>query len=207
MPFFRQRWLFLIGLWALVLGGILIVPDFVPLSDRGDFLIRNTVRLALVYWVVGAALMIRSLSATARLAWTLACAAYLVHVGLAFEYAHRWSHGEAFRHVEVVSGYGEGIFVSYLFTLVWAADVLWWWMDAEVYRQRPRWIGWAVHGFMVFVIVNATVIFESGPTRWVGVGVLLTLLVRWGATTTYRGLDPPPNNREHGARRCDSASE
>jgi hypothetical protein len=175
MPILRQHRLFLIALWALALGGILIAPEFVPLSDRGDFLIRNTVRLALVYWAVAVALMIRSLSSTARLAWTLGCAAYLVHVGLAFEYAHHWSHGEAFRHVEVVSGYGEGIFVSYLFTLVWSVDVLWWWMDAKGYRQRPRWIGWTVHGFMVFVIVNATVIFESGPTRWVGVGVLTSL--------------------------------
>jgi hypothetical protein len=175
MPCFRQRRLFLTALWALLLGGILIAPDFVPLSDRGDFLIRNTVRLALVYWAVAVALMIHSLSATARLAWTLGCAAYLIHVALAFEYAHHWSHREAFRHVEVVSGYGEGIFVSYLFTLVWSADVLWWWMDAKGYRQRPRWVGWAVHGFMVFVIVNATVIFESGVTRWVGVGVLTSL--------------------------------
>jgi hypothetical protein len=169
--------LLLIAPWALILAGILVAPDFVPLSDRSDFLIRNTVRLALVYWAIAVALMIRSLSSTARLAWTLGCTAYLVHVAMAFEYAHHWSHREAFRHVEAVSGYGEGIFVSYLFTLVWVADVLWWWTDAKGYRQRPRWIGWAVHGFMVFVIVNATVVFEIGPTRWVGAAVLLALLV------------------------------
>jgi hypothetical protein len=186
MPFLRQRRLFLIAPWALILAGILIAPDFVPLSDRGDFLIRNTVRLALVYWAIAVALMIRSLSSTARLAWTLGCATYLVHVALAFDYAHHWSHHEAFRHVEAVSGYGEGIFVSYLFTLVWAADVLSWWVDAGGYRQRPRWIGWTLYGFMVFVIVNATVVFESGLTRWVGAAVLLALLVCLGAGWRFR---------------------
>jgi len=186
MPILRERRLFLIAPWALFLAGILVAPDFVPLSDRGDFLIRNTVRLALVYWAIAVALMIRSLSSTARLAWTLGCVAYLVHVAVAFEYAHHWSHREAFRHVETVSGYGEGIFVSYLFTLVWAADVLWWWVNAEGYRQRPRWVAWAVHGFMVFVIVNATVVFESGLTRWVSAAVLLALLVCLGAGWRFR---------------------
>src|SRR5947209_20449843 len=94
----RQSRLLLIVSWALSLGAVLLAPRLVPLADPGDFLIRNTVRVALAYWAVAAWLLIRSTSATARLAWTLACVAYLVHVAMAFEHAHGWSHAAACRH-------------------------------------------------------------------------------------------------------------
>ena len=164
MTHFRQSSLFLAVPWALALGAVLLAPNWLALRDPGDFCIRNTVRLALIYWSIAAALMLRSLSSTARLAWTLGCVAFLVHVAMAFEHAHHWSHVEAFRHVETVSGYGEGIFVSYMLTIVWTVDVLWWWLKMRRYLHRQRWVGWMVHGFMVFVIINETVVFENGQT-------------------------------------------
>src|SRR5438270_391545 len=112
---------------------------------------------------------------TSRLAWSAACLAYLVHVAAAFQYAHGWSHAAAYRHVESVSGHGDGIFVSYLFTAVWSADVLWWWLRPGGYVRRPARVGWAIHGFMVFVILNATIVFEAGRTRWISATVLVLL--------------------------------
>src|SRR5262249_31395003 len=159
-------------LWLLCIGCLLAAPQLVSLDDSGDFLVRNSARLALLWWAGAVVLLIRS-DPLARLAWSLACLAFLLHVAIALQEAHHWSHAAAFRHVEEVSGYGEGIFVSYLFTLIWLADAAWWWIDRRGYESRPCVIGWAVHGSMVFVIVNATVVFESGATRWVGAAILL----------------------------------
>lgn len=164
------------AMWVLCLGGTLFLPFFVSLTDCGDFLIRNTVRLALLYWAATAVLMLRPRSQSGsepRLAWTLGCLAYLIHVGTAFHYAHHWSHAEAFDHVKRAGGVGEGVYVSYCFTLLWTVDVIWWWLNRRSYEKRPRWLGWSIHGFMVFMIVNGAIIFESGAIRWVAATVLI----------------------------------
>jgi hypothetical protein len=170
-------------IWLLCIGCLLAAPRAVSLADAGDFLVRNSARLALLWWAGAVVLLIRR-DSLARLTWTLACIAFVLHVGIAFQEAHHWSFAAAYRHVEEVSGFGEGIFVSYAFTLIWLADAAWWWIDRRGYESRPRWIGWTVHGFMVFVIVNATVVFESGATRWVGATVLLFLAAMWQRPAT-----------------------
>jgi hypothetical protein len=165
-------------LWLLCVGYLFAAPRLVSLDDAGDFLVRNSARLALFWWAGAAVLLIRR-DPLARLAWTLACLAFLLHVAIAFQEAHHWSHVAAFRHVEEVSGFGQGIFFSYAFTLIWLADAVWWWIDRRAYESRPRSIGLAVHGFMVFVIFNATVVFESGATRWVGALGMAALSILW----------------------------
>jgi hypothetical protein len=81
-------------------------------------------------------------------------------------------------HVEAVSGFGPGLFVSYAFTLLWLADALWWWIDRPRYDARPVWLDWAVHGFMAFMVFNGTVVYETGFIRWAGclLFAVLTLL-------------------------------
>lgn len=181
---------YLIAAWTVVLGGIVVLPNVVALDDRGDFLIRNTVRLALLYWAIAVSLMLGPRFAsgwTARLAWTLGCMAYLVHVGLAFEYAHHWSHAKAFAHVKQAGGVGAGIFASYFFTILWTLDAAWWWIDRTSYQRRPRWLGCSIHGFMVFMIANGAVVFENGPIRWIGAAVLLGLGgLFWRRMDAYR---------------------
>src|SRR5262249_19834901 len=121
-------------------------------------------------------------SARARLArwlWTLAWAAYLVHVGVAFQYVHHWSHAEAVQHTRDVSGFGEGIYFSHLFTVVWSADVLSWWLWPARHASRPGWVGRALHGYMAFIVFNATVVFETGWIRWAGVVLFAGLIVLW----------------------------
>jgi hypothetical protein len=171
----------LVAVWVLGLGSTFTLPHLIALTDRGDFLIRNTVRLALLYWAIAVMQMLRPRSRSdsePRLAWTLGCIAYLIHVGMAFHYAHHWSHAEAFNHVQQVGSVGAGIFVSYFFTLLWTLDVIWWWLNPNRYENRARWISWSIHGFLVFMIVNGAIIFESGAIRWVGAAVLLGLVWR-----------------------------
>jgi hypothetical protein len=169
----------------------MLLPD---LTDPGDFLIRATVRVALAFYLVAVAVMLRMSTGewtaregkgrVARRCWSLGCAAYLVHVGVAFHYAHDWSHDRAVRHVQDVSGVGEGLYASYLFTLLWTADVLFWWLRPVAYAGRSHWIDRLLYGFMAFMVFNATVVFEAGFIRWAGVagfavlGVLLLLRLR-----------------------------
>jgi hypothetical protein len=167
------------ALWAALLAGVLALPSLTSSPTPGDDLTRNTVRLALGYYAaaVGLMLVLRPaewavLSGRVRLAracWTLAWAAYLVHLGMAFHHYHGWSHADAVAHTRQVSGVGEGIYVSHLFTVLWTADVVWWWLRPAGYARRPPWVGRALHGFMLFMVFCATVVYEAGPVRWAGV--------------------------------------
>jgi hypothetical protein len=88
---------------------------------------------------------------------------------------HHWSHADAYRHTEEVSGVGWGIFVSHLFTLLWTADVAWWWLSPASHAIRPAWITRGLHGFMAFIIFNGTVVYEEGPIRYFGLAMFAVL--------------------------------
>jgi hypothetical protein len=161
-----------------------------------DDLTRNTIRVALLFYAAAASLMLllpagdwpahSPRGQLARWLWTLAWAAYLVHLAMAFHHVHHWSHSAAVEHTRGVSGVGEGIYVSHLFTLVWTADVAWWWLWPDAYAARPAWVNTAVHAFMVFIIFCATVVFETGWIRWAGV-VLVVGLAAVFAILTMKG--------------------
>ena len=159
--------------------------------DDGDLAIRWTVRVAMALYVMS--LVLSGLAGTrqswlvaARLAWSLGCLAYLAHVACAFEYAHHWSHPDAYaataRQTEEIVGlkFGGGLYANYAFTLVWMLDVCWWWAGIERYRARPRWVAWTVYGFLGFIAVNATVVFPTGAIRWFGIGACVLLAAVWG---------------------------
>jgi hypothetical protein len=119
------------------------------------------------------------LGRAARWCWTWGIVVFLVHLAMAFHYFHDWSHAHAFETTRQASGVGEGIFVSYFFTLWWAFDAAAWWLAPAWYARRPIWIGRTLHLFMLFIVFNGMVVFESGPIRWAGVVLFLTLSVVW----------------------------
>ena len=112
----------------------------------------------------------------ARAAWLGGLAVFTVHLGLAFHLAHDWSHARAFDHVEATSGFGPGLFVSYGFALIWLFDGIAWTRYPERYARRPKWIAAILHGAMVFIWINATVVFGQSPLRWIAAGVFALLL-------------------------------
>jgi len=176
-------------LWLVLLLAVLVWPFAAGLSNVGDPLIRNTIRLALLYYAVAVNLMLRlrpgdwsPSSRTVRLArscWTLGWLAYLVHLAMAFHFYHHWSHADAVAHTEAVSGWGEGIYFSHLFTLAWGADVVSWWLRPRWYAIRPAWLGWTLHGYMAFIIFNGTVVYETGLIRWAGAVLFAELAAAW----------------------------
>ena len=136
--------------------------------------VRGTAWLAVFLWAAacGALLTRRSV---ARALWPLAWAACAVHVAVAFEWVHGWSHAAAFEDTRQKGGVGEGVFVNYAVLAVWCVDAMWLAGWPKGYARRPRWVGWAVHGFLAFVIFNAAVVFADGVSCWVGVGVFVAL--------------------------------
>lgn len=169
-------------LWGILLLAIQTWPEMVAVADRGDFFTRQTARVAVLYWGVAIAGMLWPIAfSSMRWLWTLASVAYVVHVATAFQWAHHWSHAKAYQHVQEASGFGEGIFVSYAFTLFWVFDVLCSWASSRMYQKRHNALTCTIHGLMAFVVFNGTVVYETGFIRWVGLtlfGLLGGLCVR-----------------------------
>lgn len=181
-PLPRRFWeALLLAVWGSALSLAMVIPAWA--DDPADGRIRQTIRVALVcYFVAVAGLLVPRIGLRfTRLVWTLGWLAYLVHVSMAFHLAFGWSHAAAVDHTRERSGVGEGIYASHLFTLLWTADVGWWWVAPRGHATRPRWIAFALHGFMAFVVFNATVVYETGLIRWagaVGFAALAALLAR-----------------------------
>jgi hypothetical protein len=172
-------------LWAALLALVLALPRLTDSPTPGDDLTRYTVRLALLYYAAALTLMLRlrgpewlarrGRGRLARCCWTLGWAAFVVHLGMAFHHFHHWSHDDAVERTREVSGFGEGVYVSDLFALAWTIDVAAWWLRPVWYARRSPWIDRALHGFMVFIVFNATVVFETGLIRWAGVALFVWL--------------------------------
>jgi len=157
--------------------------------DLGDTITRNTVRLSLSWYLAALLLMLGSRPSDwsaltkrgliMRWCWTWAMLSFLVHLAMAFHYYHHWSHADAFERTRQVSGTGEGIYVSYLFTWLWLGDVLWWWLNPSSYSRRAVAIGRTLHTFMLFIVFNGTVVYETGVIRWAGLIGFGLLAGRW----------------------------
>ena len=176
-------------LWGALLALVLAWPRLTASPTAGDDLTRHTVRLALLYYAAALTLMIRmrrpdwlARSGRGRLArwcWTLAWAAFVVHLGMAFHHYHHWSHASAVEHTREVSGFGEGIYFSHLFALAWTADMMAWWLRPAWYARRSPWVDRALHGYMLFIIFNATIVYETGLIRWLGMALFAWLAAVW----------------------------
>lgn len=156
-----------------------------------DFLTRSTVWLSIAAYAVGCVVFATARGRVAcdrwtRLAWTIGCAALLAHFICAFQFVHAWSHSSAYRDTarqtaEVFGiNWGGGIFINYAVAILWAGDVVWWWIAGlSSYRRRPWLLTLIWHGFLIFIIFNATVVFGSGLTRWLGLVVSLIVVLSW----------------------------
>lgn len=137
------------------------------------------VRFSCVLYIAALALWISKPTHFPKRAWTAACLFYLIHMMTAFAFFHNFSHTEAYhataRQTQTLMGvyYGGGLYWNYVFTVIWMADALWAWLGN--YTQRARWIAWAVHGFLAFMFVNATVVFGKGWIRIAGAVGFLSL--------------------------------
>jgi hypothetical protein len=159
--------------------------------DTGEFLTRASVWVSIAAYTLGCiAFAIRRTSVNidlwARNLWTIACSAMVAHYILAYHFFHHWSHDSAYvetaRQTDEVFriNWGGGLFINYALLALWIVDVAWWWFRGlESYRQRPWPLVLLWHSFLIFIILNATVVFKDGMQRWIGAAITLTLIVSW----------------------------
>lgn len=181
---------------ATILVLIVTISSATAANDFGDSLTRNAIRLSLFCYAGTLFLMMRIKAydwtgstvygALTRCFWTAALFFFLVHFTLAFHYFHHWSHKAAFEHSRVSGGLGEGIYFSYLFTVLWLFDVAWWWLRPAAYAGRSPWIGRGLHTYLLFIVLNGTVVFESGYIRWAGLVTFAGLAMFWLQTIGQR---------------------
>ncbi len=157
----------------------------------GEILTKATIWIAILGYAFGSAVfaLFRNKhqgDRIARLAWTIAIVGLLVHVVCAFQFYHEWSESAAYRETarqtdEVVGlNWGGGLYINYALIVGWVVDVGWWWLRGiDSYRRRPWFLTAAWHGFLIFIIFNATVVFKTGLVRWVGLLVCLGLCLLW----------------------------
>ena len=99
--------------------------------------------------------------------WSLGLVAFLAHLASAFHFEHAWSHARALAATAAqtaeVTGVetGCGLYLNYAFALAWLADAAWWRLARRSHENRPAWVGAALHCFMAFMWLNATVVFGS----------------------------------------------
>lgn len=177
-------------------GSPTCLHEFFPLRqpstnemDSGELLTRWTVRIAVACYAFSLARRLsdpdRRPDTTAAALWGVGCAFYVVHVGCAFHFFHHGSHAAAVEHTALRSAevvgfrFGGGIYFNYLFTAVWLGDASWMLARSDRYARRPRWYDLIVHGYMAFIVVNATVVFGPSPTRWIGAAAMVVLFVLW----------------------------
>ncbi len=177
-----------------LLGGTLVLvlvlaATVLAAHNLGEMLTRNTVRLSLAWYAAALIAMLQLqrgdwTAATmpgrlARWCWTWAVVVFLVHLAMAFHFYHDWSHADAFERTRQVSGTGEGIYTSYLFTLLWVADAAWWWIRPAAYAARSPWIDRLLHSFMLFIVFNGMVVYEEGAIRYAGLVMFAAFAVAW----------------------------
>jgi hypothetical protein len=178
---------------AFMIGGALLLFATLAASllgaNAGDALTRNTIRLSLIWYAAALFLMMKlrrgdwsadsAIGKSARWCWTWGVTSYVVHVAMAFHFFHHWSHADAYAHTESVSGFGAGVFGSYLFTCLWVADAIWWWTLPRAYANRPVAVDVVLHSFMLFIALNGAIVFAQGAVRWASLSVFCALALFW----------------------------
>lgn len=159
--------------------------------ETGEFLTRATIWIAIVAYAVGSVVFALARGRTrwdsaTRLLWTSAVVSLTGHFISAYSFYHHWSHESAYvdtaRQTKEVVGldWGGGLFINYAFLIIWTIDVTWWWFRGlNSYRTRPWPLVATWHGFLIFILFNATVVFKDGVVRWVGVVICAVLCIAW----------------------------
>lgn len=185
------------------------------LSDEdGRWWMIWTVRVAVAFYLARLLLFLRQ-SPPRRpgfaesLFWSVGCLFYFAHVALAFQFEHAWSHGAALDHTaqetERVTGIarGEGIWVNYLFTIVWAGDAARLWIARRRGRHTDMRLDLAIQSIFGFIVFNATVVFGPPVYRYLAVPVgLLLCWAIWNRTDAI-----PSSGSQSTENRANASSE
>lgn len=108
----------------------------------------------------------------------------VVHIAIAMGSVHGWSHAAAAEATALqtdsvyVLRWGGGLFVNYLFVIVWAGEA---WSRTRASRSvfAGAAATWALRIFYAIVVFNAAVVFARGSMRAAGLVLVAALLLAW----------------------------
>jgi hypothetical protein len=159
----------------------------------GIILTLWTARLAMMYYGLAAGAWILRRIEVARWAWIAGAFFFAVHTVSAFQFVFHWSHSEAWmetaRRSNAMSGFdsGFGLWLNYLFAMLWLGDAGLLWLAPLRHARLPRWFGLSMHGFLLFMVVNGAIVFAHGPMRVASIAALGGLIL----LALFRGLPKP----------------
>lgn len=146
------------------------------------------IRAAMIAMFAVFAMQIRGMSEVSvivRSVWLMGALAALAHSVGALWAFHQGSHEAAFestaKQTEELLGVavGIGLYVNYLFVLVWFVDAGLRFFRSDWYKCIPYWYRIAVYGFLAFIAINGVIVFKSGAVRWIGVLAIAILCMLW----------------------------
>jgi len=153
------------------------------MSDGEDLMVRGTALASVLFFALGFPwLELPGRETNKRIAWAVGWLLCLIHVLLAFHFAHHWSHAAAVaatarQTAEAVGlDWGGGVWVNYAFLAVWGGDAAWRSLAPRRYWMRSRVLHWTIVGFLAFIVFNATIVFGGWGGRLVGVLAIVCIL-------------------------------
>ena len=142
------------------------------------------IRVAMVIMVAVLAAELRGAKPTTRLIgwlWLLGALFALAHSVSALMTFHHGSQEAALEstaaQTEQLLGFrfGAGLYINYLFVVVWLADAAFRLLGPSRYASLPSWYRLLVIGFLVFIAINGAIVFKSGWIRIIGIGCVCML--------------------------------
>lgn len=158
-----------------------------PSLDFPAAALRVSAALTLALWVWGEWRKARRNPAqitSSALVWTLGASSLALHILIAFEVRHHWSHAaavtETAQQTEATFGvaWGGGVWINYGFLAWWALDAIRSWRPryALALPSSGEWLRRAVFLFLWF---NAAVVFAHGAFRLLGIAACLLVVRSW----------------------------
>lgn len=148
---------------------------------------------ALLYWMIWLSLIAFAAGELAKSrhlagAWSISATGAILlagHIVLAMAVRHGWSHASALEATAQQTNemfglnWAGGVYVNYVFAVVWIAELFVWRQWPEGYASRPDWIRWSLRGFYFVILVSAAVIFASDWRRLMGAALVAVVLASW----------------------------
>ena len=129
-------------------------------------------------------------------AWTIGVTFCAVHMAIAMAVHYGWNHQAAVRATaeQAAAVYGitwtGGLYVNYVFLLIWAGETAWWAISTRAYLSRGAALVWSLRAFYFVIIVNAVVVFARPAMRPAGLLLLAALVVSWIRINAPRPTPP-----------------